>query len=101
MKSQQRSLFALVLTCLLCFLPAKAFAQNGQIQGCVTDASSGDPIPGVFVIVRGTDNGVSTDNEGRYTLSLRGLDNPVLVLVVWAIRPRNSLSGSAAQSMFL
>ena len=79
MKSQQRSLFALVLTCLLCFLPAKAFAQNGQIQGCVTDASSGDPIPGVFVIVRGTDNGVSTDNAGRYTLSLSGLDNPVLV----------------------
>ena len=79
MKSHQCSLFALVLTCLLCFLPAKAFAQNGQIQGCVTDASSGDPIPGVFVIVRGTDNGVSTDNEGRYTLSLRGLDNPVLV----------------------
>ena len=33
----------------------------------------------MFVIVRGTDNGVSTDNEGRYTLSLRGLDNPVLV----------------------
>jgi len=45
-----------------------ATAQTQQVSGIVTEAS-GDPIPGVNVIVKGTPlHGTITDMDGRYTL---------------------------------
>lgn len=42
--------------------------QNGKnISGKVTDAS-GAPLPGVSVVVKGTTTGVTTDNDGKYSL---------------------------------
>ena len=45
---------------------ALAYQQN-TITGTVTD-SDGLPIPGVNVIVKGTDNGVQTDFDGVYSI---------------------------------
>ena len=39
------------------------------ISGRVTDSGSGDPIPGVNVVIKGTTQGTTTDAEGRYSLS--------------------------------
>lgn len=80
MKSQQKSLVALALTCVLCLLPVKGWSQSESVQGSVIDVSNGDPIAGAFVTVKGTDTGVSADQDGRYSLLLKGLDNPVLVV---------------------
>ncbi|MBS7290096.1 MAG: SusC/RagA family TonB-linked outer membrane protein, partial [Bacteroidales bacterium] len=60
-------------------LPVRGWSQVESVQGSVTDASNGEPIPGAFVIVRGTDNGASTDQNGHYVLSLKGDNNTVLV----------------------
>ena len=46
-----------------------ANAQNVNVSGKVTD-SGGLPIPGVFVQQSGTSNAVSTDSEGRYSISV-------------------------------
>ena len=46
-----------------------ANAQNVDVSGKVTD-SSGQPLPGVFVQQSGTSNAVSTDEEGRYSISV-------------------------------
>jgi iron complex outermembrane receptor protein len=54
---------------LLCFLTITAFAQK-NITGTVKDAS-GDPIPGVSVLEKGTQNGTSTNGEGRFTLTVK------------------------------
>ncbi|MBE9462002.1 SusC/RagA family TonB-linked outer membrane protein [Dyadobacter subterraneus] len=46
------------------------FVSNGQlirISGSVT-AQSGDPIPGVNVLIKGTSSGTTTDAQGRYAL---------------------------------
>jgi TonB-linked SusC/RagA family outer membrane protein len=40
-----------------------------QISGKVSD-SSGAPVPGATVVVKGTTVGVTTDNEGKFSLSL-------------------------------
>ncbi len=45
-------------------------AQNIQVSGTVTDASNGEPIPGVTVLVKGTTNGAITGIEGEYELSV-------------------------------
>jgi hypothetical protein len=43
------------------------WAQNvGRIAGVVTDAATGDPLPGVNVTVVGTPLGAATDIEGQY-----------------------------------
>lgn len=41
--------------------------QSKSITGKVTD-STGGPLPGVSVVLKGTTSGVITDNEGKYTL---------------------------------
>lgn len=46
-----------------------AWAQNITVTGTVTD-KSGEPIIGVYVLVQGTQNGTSTDLDGKYTLDV-------------------------------
>ncbi len=43
------------------------FAQR-SVTGTVTDAETGEPIPGVAVLLRGTTTGAYTDGEGRYSV---------------------------------
>lgn len=44
--------------------------QQVTVSGTVTDASTGDPMPGVNVIVKGTTMGALTGGDGRYTLTV-------------------------------
>jgi len=53
---------------LLLMLPLTALAQS-TVTGTVRDNASGEPLPGVNVIVEGTTNGTVTDMDGNYTLS--------------------------------
>lgn len=48
-------------------LTAVSFGQ-GTVQGVVTDANSGEPLPGVNVIVTGSTFGASTDANGEYVI---------------------------------
>lgn len=60
-----------------CFSMA-AMAQSKQVSGTVKD-KSGSPISGATVIEKGTSNGVTTDDAGMYTISLRGT-SPIIVI---------------------
>ncbi len=53
----------------LCLISHLAFAQNIQVQGSIIDENGEDMI-GVSVLVRGTTNGVITDLDGNFTLSV-------------------------------
>jgi len=46
-----------------------AHAQTGTLAGTVTEASTGNPLPGANVVIEGTPIGTSTDVEGRYTIT--------------------------------
>ncbi|CAL1518015.1 SusC/RagA family TonB-linked outer membrane protein [Chitinophaga sp. MM2321] len=57
----------LVLLC--CFLPWKLAAQDQPfINGTVTDSLSGDPLPGVTVMIKSTTKGTVTNNQGQFKL---------------------------------
>ena len=61
--------FLLGACCLLG--TASAQAQTwGTVTGTVTDSVDGAPLPGVTVLVRGTDFGTATDTNGRYSFEL-------------------------------
>src|ERR1700761_4711706 len=54
---------------LLCFLfTNSAFAQDISVKGHVTDATTGESLPGVSVSVKGTTNGGQTDVNGAYSV---------------------------------
>ncbi|WP_184548460.1 SusC/RagA family TonB-linked outer membrane protein [Mucilaginibacter sp. FT3.2] len=49
-----------------------AFAQNVTVKGKVIDATSGEALIGVSVLVKGTSTGAQTDANGGYALSVPG-----------------------------
>ena len=52
--------------------------QQKTINGKITDAS-GQPIPGVNIVEKGTTNGVQTDFDGKFSLKLKS-DKAILVV---------------------
>ncbi|HMB89433.1 MAG TPA: TonB-dependent receptor [Rhodothermales bacterium] len=52
---------------LLLAMPVLAFAQNtGKLAGIITDAQTGDPLPGATVVLEGTTLGTAADVDGSY-----------------------------------
>jgi hypothetical protein len=60
-------LAALTIWALVAVLPANA-QTTGKISGTVVDAASGDPLPGVNVVIEGTTQGTATNGEGYYVI---------------------------------
>ncbi|WP_395262480.1 SusC/RagA family TonB-linked outer membrane protein [Halalkalibaculum sp. DA3122] len=56
----------------------KAPIQLETVSGQVTDAASGEPLPGVNVVVKGTTTGTSTDSEGSYELNVPSLQDTLV-----------------------
>ncbi len=70
MKKIFTELSVLACFCLL-LLSDIAFAQNVTVKGTVSDDQN-LPIPGVSIVIKGTSNGVQTDPNGNYTISVPG-----------------------------
>lgn len=60
--------FKLIILSL--FVTSSIFAQELTVTGEVTSTDDGMPLPGVNVIVVGTNRGVSTDFDGLYTIKV-------------------------------
>jgi len=57
-----------LLICLI--LPLSAMAQTITVKGTVTSKATNEPIPAVSVIVKGTQDGMVTDFDGRYEIDV-------------------------------
>lgn len=66
-------------TALLVLVTSAAFAQNITVTGTVKDSSTGDAIPAASVLVKSskTANGVATDVDGKFSITVPA--NSVLV----------------------
>lgn len=64
----RRGLKTILLMVPACLLVAGAFAQTGKIVGRVTDAATGEPLPGVNVLIEGTTQGTATNLDGEYVI---------------------------------
>ena len=72
MKIKLLTLFAFIIT-------MTAFGQNVNVSGTVTEASSGQPLPGVNVILKNTAKGASTDFDGNFTLNDVPLNSVIVI----------------------
>ena len=58
------------LSALLLTVAFTALAENVTVKGVVTDSSTGETLPGVAVLLKGTTTGVVTDFDGAYTITV-------------------------------
>lgn len=84
-----RKVFKFILALLLFSCGASGYAgvlDNRVVKGVVKD-ETGEPLPAVTVVVKGTTNGVTTDMDGEYTLSNVPAGS-TLVFSFWECRHR-------------
>lgn len=63
-----------VLLGFMAFLAINVLGQQRQITGTVTDASDGETLIGVTVVIKGTTTGTVTDIDGTYSLMASATD---------------------------
>ncbi|MDF9828735.1 TonB-dependent receptor [Parabacteroides sp. PF5-6] len=66
----KKSTRPLLVFLLLCVLSVHAFGQQVTVSGTITDRVTGEPLPGVNVVVSGTTTGISSDIDGKYSLAV-------------------------------
>lgn len=64
----KKTLLTISLTCFTSLFTL--FAQNKIIKGRVTEAGTNEALPGVNVVIKGTRQGVATDIDGRFSLTV-------------------------------
>ena len=63
------SMFKILLGLFL-LIPYLGFSQQTEVEGTVKDAKTGEPLPGVTILEKGTNNGTTTDTEGEYEITV-------------------------------
>ncbi len=69
---------------MLIVMAPDLYAQNQTVSGTVMDAQSGETLPGVNILVKGTSTGTATDTDGRFSLNVSSLQD-TLVFHLWDI----------------
>ncbi len=88
-----------LLYMLLIGLGVTAFAQRSTVKGTITD-ETGQVLPGVSVLVKGTTKGAVSDMNGNYTIGANG--NAVLVFSFIGMEPQSiSLNGQSVINVVL
>lgn len=94
-KKRHRILYiCMVLACLL-FANRQVYAQSFQVTGVVSD-ETGETLSGVNVTVKGTTNGVATDANGSFIITVPGSD-AVLLFTYIGFEAQEIVVGSRRQ----
>jgi hypothetical protein len=60
------------LLILTIFFATASFAQNGTVTGTILDKEfNNEPLPFANIVIKGTKQGTSTDENGKYTIALK------------------------------
>lgn len=80
--------------------PVKAFQQQ-KITGTVTDAKTGEPLPGVTIILEGTTKGATTDANGNFSLEVAQSDAVLAFSYVGYIPEKITVQGQSVLNVKL
>ncbi|WP_028665272.1 SusC/RagA family TonB-linked outer membrane protein [Runella zeae] len=83
---------------LLC-LATVAKAQN--VSGRITAAENGESLPGVSILVKGTNQGTTTDNDGKYTLKLPNNNATLVVSFIGYLKQEIAVGGRSVVDLAL
>jgi len=77
----------------LIVITPKAMYQQNRVTGVVTDASTGELLPGVYVRVEGTNTGAVTGADGSFAVDIAG-PSSVLLFSFVGYQPQSITVGS-------
>jgi TonB-linked SusC/RagA family outer membrane protein len=77
------------------------FAQTRTISGRVTEQKTGDGLPGVTVLLKGTSTGTSTSNEGNYTLTVPQTGGTLVFSFVGMVTQEKAIAGQSNINVIL
>lgn len=80
----------------LCTASSLTWAQERQLSGKVTAAEDGSPLPGVNVVLKGSQNGTTTNADGVYTIS-RPSSDAIIVFSFIGMETKELRSGTASE----
>jgi len=73
---------------MVLIIPAPAAAQQAIIEGTVTSALTGQPLPGANIMIRGTTTGTATNIDGFFRITVPSAQvtgaEETLVATFWA-----------------
>src|SRR5699024_5557625 len=81
--------------------PELQTVQQETITGTVTDASSGESLPGVNILVKGTSTGASTDANGAFELTVESLQDTLVVTYIGYERQEIPINGQTTINVTL
>jgi TonB-linked SusC/RagA family outer membrane protein len=94
----QNVLKLLFVFCISLFQYANA---QTTVTGTITDASSGIPLPGASIVVKGTTNGVSSDFDGNYSIEVSANASTLVVSYVGYATKEVALTGATTINITL
>ncbi|MGV3502781.1 MAG: SusC/RagA family TonB-linked outer membrane protein [Adhaeribacter sp.] len=74
---------------------------NQQVSGRITDAATGEGLPGVSIVVRGTTNGTTSDASGNYSLDVTGNDAVLVFSFIGYLKKEVPLRGQTSLNVSL
>jgi TonB-linked SusC/RagA family outer membrane protein len=83
----------LKLLFVICLFGFQDLQAQTAVKGTITDASSGIPIPGANVVVKGTKTSASSDFDGKYSISVPN-QSAVLVFTYVGNAPKEVVVGT-------
>ncbi|NRS89653.1 TonB-linked SusC/RagA family outer membrane protein [Flavobacterium sp. 7E] len=87
-----------ILVLLLVLMAQITFAQERSVSGVITD-NTGLPLPGVSVLVKGTQTGTQTDFDGKY--SIKASPTQVLIFSYIGMQTQNMTATSSSLNVTL
>ncbi len=95
----KRKIFQMLLLGMCVLLASTTFAQV-KVSG-VVKGSSGEALPGATVVVKGTTNGVVTDNDGNYTISVPNAQSTLVISFIGMESQDVALNGKTSLNVAL
>lgn len=88
------------LAIVLLFLSIAMYAQKQSVRGTVVD-QNGNPVIGLTVLEQGTRNGVTTDTEGKYHITIGGPDAVLEFSALGYVTVKEKVGGRAIVNVAL
>ncbi|MFY0607710.1 MAG: TonB-dependent receptor [Cyclobacteriaceae bacterium] len=82
-----------MLMCLVFVLTMNDAFSQATVQGQVVDEETGEGLPGVTVLVKGTSTGTVTDIDGNYRVSVQGDDGTLTFSFIGYVQQEVSTAG--------
>jgi len=91
--------YILIAFAAIALTPEGALAQ--EVEGTVTDAETDNPLPGVNIIVKGTQQGTATNENGNYSLTVPTTQDTLVFSFIGYTRKEVPIAGRSTVNVSL